>query len=292
LILFPALAILAGAGVVFISRLRSYSWIWKGIGIILLLGFPIFGIINHWMPLPHYGNYVNMDKPFLLEWWPRALWMILGINLLVVILSFLKKNSTLEKSSFSFSALIIILFITSFGISFGGFIAGQKALHSRPLFINRDWQSQALAQLQEDIIQAWSNKTLLVGFRAHSADIVFHYPRKYFRQSFARPLYPVIHDKKRTVTIIRKIKRENFPFFADSLGIPLDAYIQDPTVIHHLPTEIQKFYEITSIRYKDVTKWFRKTYDVRTSVRVYRLRHLKTKEIRQKLKTFDDSPLE
>jgi len=289
LILFPALIILTGAGVVFVSRLRSYSWIWKGPGIMLLLGLPILGIINHWMPLPHYGNYVNMDKPFLLEWWPRALWIVLGINLLVVAWSFLKRNSSLEKCKFSFSALIITLFIISFASSSGGLIAGQKALHSHSLFVNRDWQPQALARLQEAIIQAWPNKTLLVGFRAHSADIVFHYPRKYFRQSSARPLYPIIHDKKRTVTIIRKIKREQFPFFADSLEIPLHTYIQDPSVIQHLPSEAQKFYEITSIRYKDVTEWFRKSYDVRTSVRVYRLKHLQTKEIRQKLKDPDNS---
>jgi len=279
LLLIPAITVLAGAGLVFTSQLRSQGKIWRGVGAIALLGLPLLALALGLMPDPRHGPFVIMDMKFVKEWWPRALWLTFALNFIAIASALLKKAEIRVYSKWVTPIFLSGITLISGGVTWFGILEGQRSLATQDHLINRDWQSKAIVKLQADIKTVWPKKRLLVGQRAHAFDITFHYPPENYTLNYNAPAHIDVKDKINICTIIRQIKANKFPFYADSLIIQLRRFNKDKKLAEKISPEATKIYNLLLSRYKDITEWFRQRYGVNTSVRVYCLKHIEVNEI-------------
>lgn len=269
LMLWPALVLLAGEGMLFAARLRGQGRAWAGAGAVLLIGLPMLALTMGWVPAPTHGNFLFMSREAVNGLWPPALWIILAVNVIVVLVAMSGRLSKRLPSAVLATGAVVAVVVLSGGVTWLGIVAGQEDLAAITRHRNRNFQCGAFVKLREEIKEIWPGRDLLVGGKVHSMDISYH------SVPADRIEYVRFKSDQRMRELIDMAGNGNlFPFFADSMDVSIKEYKRKPSRIGNLSPRAAEWYKLLRDRYKDVTRWFRKRYRVDTSVRVYCLKHI------------------
>ena len=268
LMLMPALALLAGEGIVFASRLREQGRGWAAAGGAALLALPLLALALGWAPQSNHGSFLMAGQRFMDHWWPLALGAVLIANAVLVAAALWGRLRKIFPPAVAAGALAAAVALVSGGVTWFGIAQGQRDLVELNRYRNDDWQCAALASLQDEIRRAWPGRDLLVGVRAHANDVAYHGATR------RRVRYLDLRRERQLESTLARIEGHRYPFIADSLRPRLTRFGKNPGLGERMSPLARRTYEAILERYKDVTDWFRNRYGLEASVRVYCLRHV------------------